>query len=290
MLVGGALALFVALNVLFYSSFFTNWSGVSGAVEALAVWKKTGTSDFHSKPFYTYFEWLWKEEAPILILAVAGAAAALFVRRKNRFAVFAGAWAFGTLAAYSLIPYKTPWLAINFVIPMAIVGGYAAQLISDRASSANGQSFGRYLPALVLVGLALAVCAYQTLAINFRHYDDDTYPYVYSHTQRGAHEMLAEVERIAGRAGKPGKAGVAVTSPDYWPLPWYFRENPHVGYESKVGTYYDPKSTLVVIGKEDQLPQLQSVLAGSYRRVGGVYPLRPGVRLVLFARSDLIAP
>ncbi len=208
-----------------------------------------------------------------------------------------------------------PWVAADryLVEPVRLSGGYAVSLTTEQLvavllillltfTNTLGLKTGKLiqntftftktaaLAALVLVGLALAVCAYQTLAINFRHYDDDTYPYVYSHTQRGAHEMLAEVERIAGRAGKPGKPGVAVTSPDYWPLPWYFRDNPHVGYESNVGTYYDPKSTLVVIGKEDQLPQLQSVLAGSYRRVGGVYPLRPGVRLVLFARSDLIAP
>jgi predicted membrane-bound mannosyltransferase len=139
-------------------------------------------------------------------------------------------------------------------------------------------------------GLAVSVCLYQAVVINFQKYDDDGYPYVYSHTQRETHQLLAEVERIAERAGKPGRAGVSVTSPDYWPLPWYFRENPHVGYESKVGTSYDPKSTLVVIGREDQLPTLQRVLAQGYGRVGGVYPLRPGVKLVLFARTDLIAP
>jgi uncharacterized protein (TIGR03663 family) len=289
LLVGGALALFVGINVLFYSSFFTNWPGVGGAVEALAVWKKTGTSDFHSKPFHTYLTWLWQEEAPILILATAGAAAALFERRVNRFAVFAGAWAFGTLAAYSLIPYKTPWLAINFIIPMAVIGGYALQLLTGRTAPSVGAR-GRHVAALALGALALGVCLYQSVVINFRKYDDDTYPYVYSHTQREAHQLLAEVERIAGRAGKPGKAGISVTSRDYWPLPWYFRDNTHVGYEGKVSTYYDPQSTLVVIGNESQLPELQRVLADGYRRVGGVYPLRPGVRLVLFARRDLIAP
>ncbi len=284
LLVGMALALFVWLNILFYSSFTNNWPGVQHAVDALAVWKQTGTSDFHSKPFYTYLTWLWQEEAPILILGTVGAAAALFERRKNRFAVFAGAWAFGTLAAYSLIPYKTPWLAINFVVPMAIVGGYALQLLARRfAPTKNWVG-----PSLVVGGLAVAVCLYQAVVINFQKYDDDTYPYVYSHTQREAHRMLAEVERIAARAGKPGKAGISVTSRDYWPLPWYFRENTNVGYEGKVAARYDPQTTLVVIGNESQLPELQRTLADEYRRVGDVFPLRPGVRLVLFARRDLV--
>jgi uncharacterized protein (TIGR03663 family) len=288
-LVLGALAFFAIINVIFYSSFFTHWKGVSGAVESLAIWKKTGTSDFHSKPFYTYLQWLLKEEAPILILAAVGATDALFERRKNRLAIFAAAWGFGTLAAYSLIPYKTPWLALNFVVPMAIAAGYAVQVFDGRTTRANGA--GRlHAPALAVCGLALAVCLYQAVVLNFRQYDNDTYPYVYSHTQRETHQMLAEIERISERAGKPGKAGIGVTSQDYWPLPWYFRDNPHVGYEGKVSSYYDPKSTLVVIGNESQLPQLEPVLAESYRRVGGVYPLRPGVRLVLFARRDLVEP
>jgi uncharacterized protein (TIGR03663 family) len=285
-LVFSALALFVWVNVLFYSSFTSNWPGVEAAVDALAVWKGTGTSDFHSKPFYTYLTWLWQEEAPILILGTAGAAAALFDRRRNRFAVFAGAWGFGTLAAYSLIPYKTPWLAINFVVPMAIVGGYAVQSLARRFAPPKKW----VVPTLAAGGLAVAFSLYQALVINFQKYDDDSYPYVYSHTQREAHQMLAEVERISGRAGKPGKAGISVTSRDYWPLPWYFRDNPHVGYEGKVSTHYDPQSTLVVIGNESQLPELQRVLADDYRQVGGLYPLRPGVRLVLFARRDLTAP
>ncbi|MCA1635911.1 MAG: TIGR03663 family protein [Acidobacteria bacterium] len=372
LLICGALALFVFINVIFYSSFFTYRQGLGGAIDALAVWKKTGTSDFHGKPSHTYLNWLWQEEAPILMLGAVGSAVALFERRKNRFAVFAGAWAFGLLLAYMLIPYKTPWLMLSFVVPLAVIAGYAVQTLSrlpaQRLSvmlllavvgglllsmvggyalpTAGVQEWftkqyavlgvgnvgghtalvvgfvlvltalGAYFvwasggtargggttaargawsdraraSALVVGGLAVAVCLYQTVVLNFLQYDNDTYPYVYSHTQREAKQMLEEVERISERAGKPGKAGIGVTSQDYWPLPWYFRDNPHVGYEGKVSSYYDPKSTLVVIGNESQLPQLQRVLAESYRQVGGVYPLRPGVRLVLFARRDLVEP
>jgi hypothetical protein len=27
------------------------------------------------------------------------------------------------IAAYSLIPYKTPWLMLNFVVPLALIAG-----------------------------------------------------------------------------------------------------------------------------------------------------------------------
>jgi predicted membrane-bound mannosyltransferase len=144
----------------------------------------------------------------------------------------------------------------------------------------------RWRFALLPAGLALAVGLYQTLVVNFREYDNDRYPYVYSQTQRQFLDLVREVERVGERAGTK-EPGFATASPDYWPLPWYFRDDSHAGYEGHLSSYYDPKSTLAVIGKEDQLPQLERVLAADYARVGDLYPLRPGVNLVLYARRDL---
>ncbi|PYS81137.1 MAG: hypothetical protein DMF67_17880 [Acidobacteria bacterium] len=286
--VAGAFALFAFIWILFYSSFFTYWKGVFwDSFEAFRVWKQTGMSEFHSKPLDTYVRWLWQEEAPILLLAVAGACVALFERRRNRFAVFAGAWAFGLLAAYSLISYKTPWLVLSFVVPLAVVAGYAVQAFDNWVGGARRW----HSPALAIVAVAIAVCTYQAVVVNFREYDNDRYIYVYSHTQRQALDMLKEVERASARAGAR-EPGIIVASPEYWPLPWYFRDNSHVGYLGNVSTYYDPQSTLMVIGrksdnpKEDQYGQLRAVLAASYVEAG-TYPLRPGVTLVLFERRDL---
>jgi len=356
------LALFVLVNVIFYSSFFTHGKGVDDAVEALKVWAKTGTSDFHKKSVHTYVGWLWQEEAPILILAAVGAAAALFTRGKNRFAIFAGAWAFGMLAAYSLIPYKTPWLVLSFVVPMCIIGGYGVQALSRLAAAESGflwlgiyiasavaggalvtwlgeetrlagpsaafgvgpaaihallvvllvaalTAFGLYLArayevrgaslrrtaagALAVAGLACAVAAYQAWVVNFREYDNDRYPYVYSHSQREMLALVAEVERLAERTGRGREAGVSVASPEYWPLPWYLRDYKGVGYHNQVLADYDPQTAPIVIGresdipKEDQMDKLRAALGPEYQYVG-TYALRPGVRLALFARRDLV--
>ena len=285
LVVAGALALFAFLWMLFYSSFFTYSKGVFwDSFKAFDIWSKTGMSAFHEKPAHTYVKWLYEEEAPILLLASAGAVLALFERRKNRFAVFACAWAFGLLAAYSLISYKTPWLVLSFVVPMCIAGGYFLQGLVRR---------GRVwtMAASALACAAVAVCLYQTVVLNFLHYDDDSYPYVYSHTRREAVEMIREVERAGERAGVK-EPGVSVVSPEYWPLPWYFRDNTRVGYTSSVGSYYDPQTTLVVIGRksdtasEDQSAKLRAVLGSAYVEAG-VYSLRPGVELILFERRDI---
>src|SRR5205085_9710142 len=90
-----ALCLFTFINLVYYSSFFTNPPGVyDGFIETFKKWTETGTSDFHRHPFHTYLSWLGQEEAPLLFLGALGAMIAVW-RGRNRFAVFAGAWAFG---------------------------------------------------------------------------------------------------------------------------------------------------------------------------------------------------
>ncbi|MET0648514.1 MAG: flippase activity-associated protein Agl23 [Pyrinomonadaceae bacterium] len=280
----GAAALFAFIWVAFYSSFFTHWKGAFwDSFEAFVRWKKTGMSAFHGKPWYTYIGWLMQEDVAVLVLGTAGAAVALFERRRNRFVVFAAAWGFGLLAAYSIISYKTPWLVLNFLVPLALAAGYFVQTFGAWATRAPGKS---WQAASALAALACVFSLQHAYVINFRDYDDDKYPYVYSQTRREFHDLVREIERVGERAGTK-EPGFATASPEYWPMPWYTRNNPNAGYSGVLDSYYDPLRTLAVVGREDQLPQLQRVLGATYTRVGTIYPLRPGVNLVLFARSDL---
>ncbi|HKQ51063.1 MAG TPA: flippase activity-associated protein Agl23 [Pyrinomonadaceae bacterium] len=272
---GLALVLFLFVNVLFYSSFFTNWKGVNGAIESLQIWAKTGTKE-HGHPWYTYLDWLWQEEAPLLILGTAGAVLALIFRR--RFALFAGAWAFGILAAYSLIPYKTPWLMINFTVPLAVVGGYAVQAIYDLSMEWTAR-----VAAAAVALAALTICGVQLVRLNFQHYDDDKYPYVYAHTYREFLPLVSEIDELAQRAGSGRETGITVTAPEYWPLPWYLRDYDRVGFFGRMTETQEP----LVLGSEDQEAELAEALGDRYARAGS-YPLRPGVTLVLFARRDLL--
>lgn len=284
LLAWGSVALFLSISIVFYSSFFTNWRGLGDAFRALTLWPDTGTGEHYARPLITYLNWIAQEEAPALILAFAGALVALFRKPVNRFTVFAGAWAFGMFLAYSLIPYKTPWLMLNFIVPMGIVAGYAVQALLTR---------GRGIP-VAAAGLAAAVGLYQSVVLNFREYDNDRYPYVYSQTSRETMDLLAAIDRMAHRAGTP-QIPVTIASPEHWPLPWYFRDNPRVGYTGTVSERYEPNSAPVVIGRQstdpglDQVERLRSVLGSGYREVG-VYKLRPGVNLTLFARRDLTEP
>ncbi len=280
----GAVALFAFVWVVFYSSFLTHWKGAFwDSFKTFALWEKTGMSAFHAKPRSTYVQWLMQEDKAVLVLGGLGAAVALFERRLNRFAVFAAAWGFGLLVAYSLISYKTPWLVLNFVVPLAVAGGYGVQAFGAWVSRVPAKG---WRAAAAVAAFAAVSGLYHTLVINFRDYDDDKHPYVYSQTRREFHDLVHEIERVGERAGTK-QPGFSTASPEYWPSPWYFRDNPNAGYEGQLSSSYDPRKTLAIIGRVDQVPQLERVAGDAYTRVGDTYPLRPGVDLVLFVRRDL---
>ena len=268
-----AFAIFVFVNVLFYSSFFTNAKGVGDSLQTYMIWAHTGKKE-HVHGLAQHLKWLSEIESPALMLGMVGAFLAV-VRGNNRFALFAAQWGFGLLVAYSIVPYKTPWLVLNFIIPLAVAGGYAINEFYDWDK--------RELRFVVLViVVATAVSGYQMVDLNLYHYDDEKYVYVYGHTYRAFLPMVDEIERIGQKTGLNKDLDVAVLSPDYWPLPWYLRDYNRVGYYGQVT---ETNSSLVIIN-ESQEVDLAETLEGRYRRVGS-YPLRPGVVLVLYARQDL---
>lgn len=292
-----ALALFIGagiflfLNIALYSSFFSNVSGVADSLKTFAIWTETGKSDFHRKGFTTYLGWLWQEEAALLALGALGACFAVWrARRKDRFPLFAAAWAFGILAAYSLVPYKTPWLALNFIVPLAITSGYAIDVIGRRrlaspSAIAPREHYVNFTLAAALMAASLALGAYQSVTLNFLRYDDDRYPYVYAHTMRDTHRLTERVAELVERAGTGNETRIAILSPEYWPLPWYFREyDPNAAFH---GRMIVPTNEHILILREDQARESEASLGDRYRRVGA-YTLRPGVNLVLYAQRELM--
>jgi uncharacterized protein (TIGR03663 family) len=269
-----AVLVFVAVSVVFYSSWFTNWQGVPDALSAFAVWRDTGQR-VHVERWYAYLAWLTQAEAPLLLLGLAAAIVMLW-RRDSGFAVFVALWTCGTITAYSLIPYKTPWLVLNMIVPLALCSGYLAERLRGHARSSRGAS------VLALAGAAIGIILVaQSIILNFARYDDDRHPYVYVHTQREVLTLIGDIEAVSQRAPTP--VTIAVTSRDQFPLSWYLRSY-RVGYYGTTVATGDP----IVVGSVQQERTLRQLLGPAYVRVGR-YPLRPGVRLVLFVRRDWVA-
>ena len=61
-------------------------------------------------------------DLPILVLGVVGGVI-VAIRADHRLWVMIGLWAAGITAAYSLTQYKTPWIVINMLLPLALLAG-----------------------------------------------------------------------------------------------------------------------------------------------------------------------
>ena len=268
--VAAAALAFVIVWVLLFSSFFTNYpAGVLDSFRSLTIWTQTSGATQVSEPL-TYLGWMAREELPIFAFGLAGA---VFVawEARSRFAIVTSAWAIGLFLAYSLIGYKTPWLMLNWVVPFALVGGYAL----GRAWGARRALIHAGAPVALAVGLAFSGAQAGLLA--FRDYDNDANAYVYVPTKRDVLTLVDWIRAEDAKLGTGGQVGVVIMSPDYWPLPWYLRDDTKAGF---YGAVVDVAAPIQIV-RADQVPSLPAGFDGRYERVGQ-YTLRGGVDLVVY--------
>jgi uncharacterized protein (TIGR03663 family) len=272
-----AVSLFVVVSGVLYSSFLTNFpKGIYDAVRTFKIWSGTAVSA-NQHVWYAYLQWLAKEEPLILVLGTMGAILALF-RACSRFAVFVGLWWIGLLLAYSTLAYKTPWLTLNMIVPLAISAGIGIEEIYR--SRRDRFRFNRIDWTMAGLALILVIPGMEAVTLNFYQYDDPRHPYVYAQTQRGFLRLINDIETIARRQATDENTTMSVTSREYWPLPWYLRNYRNVGYPG----HMIATQAAIVIGSVEQERQLFLQLGRPYRRVDS-YPLRPGLKLVLFVRD-----
>jgi uncharacterized protein (TIGR03663 family) len=269
-----ATSVFLATWIVLFSSFFTNFpQGLLASLESLAIWTRTGQAA-HVQPFLTYLEGMLTLEPTILLLAVTGTA--IFLLRGERgLIVFIALWGFGTALAYSLIPYKTPWLALNFIVPLAIVAGYGVTALVESGNRL------RLVGALALA-LGLVVSTSLAMSLALEEYDHEEHFYVYAQTNRSTKQLVAEIDRVAGVLGSGAETGVVVTAREYWPLPWYLRNYNRVGFYGQMVQVDEP----LLVVRTDQIEELSDDQRARYRP-GPTFILRPGVELVVFYREDV---
>lgn len=294
MALGVAALVYIAL----FSSFFTNWTGVSDSFLAYSGFVRKGTTGGnHVQAFHHYFQVLffwkgergrWWGEGLILILALIGLAAGVTGRglgSGNK--VFVRFFAIYTVAItliYSLIPYKTPWCAITFLQAMIVLAGIGAAALVRAA---------RGTPAKVALVMVIAVAAvnlgWQARSLNFKYFAEVENPYAYVHTSKDFLNLVKRVDELAKVSLKKKDMLVTVVvSPesvhDMWPLPWYLRRYSQVGYFS-TGDVPTNLNAEVTISSGDMA---EAVMVAYGPGLGmSMFSLRPNVFLTLVVRPDL---
>jgi predicted membrane-bound mannosyltransferase len=149
----------------------------------------------------------------------------------------------------------------------------------------------------VLVVAAAAHLAFLAYRANFVYYADSRNPYVYAHPTEEIFTAVNTVRDYAATVGlgqSPAKRlQIAVPGQDYWPLPWYLRDLPYVGYTSEVPTDVGPMILVSDTLESALARRLYEETPREQRRMylylfDEPYYLwaRPGVKLVGFVRKD----
>ena len=261
---------------LLYSSFGTHWAGLRDALSvylhALLRFGAEAPPTGHEKPWDYYLQLLgWSRSGGLLwhqaglsLLALAGVAVA--TRRRDPLLRGVALYGLLILAAFSAFPYKTPWHAIHFTAPAALLAALALDTLACRRAGVI-----LAVTAALLVGISLAQ---QTRLTAFQRPADGRNPWAYVHSSRDVLKFRPLAE--AARAVQPG-APIRVISEEYWPLPWYLRGLPDVGYWTEAPT---DCSGALVIASVTQAETVRARLGRPARE--SFVGLRPGFLCVVF--------
>ena len=218
----------------------------------------------HAKPWCYYLALMARgwSGPPLLFAAAVGARRAWRAGGGWRaWAVFAGL----LLALHAAIPYKTPWLALMQLLPIYVLAGLALA----------------WRPAVGAAALALLLAGFWHDARRpvWRDPAGEFNPFAYAHTTE---DLLRLPETIAAWQQKHGRDPViAVIADDPWPLPWYLRALPRVGYW-RPGQ--DPGAADLYVTDTAPADALMPRLEG---RIPDYYGVRPGALLVLWIEKPI---
>ena len=223
-------AVFLLLSLMLFTWFGTNWRALTVLPHVVPSFLARAAGEGHQKPFWYFAQLLaggWSGKL-ILALAVIGFAQTVRKRRPSPFA-FLAFYALFLAVLYSAIPYKTPWLALNLWLPVALFAGLGlASFWRIPASPLFLRIAMRAVSILLAVTAALFI-AHDTSQRVFLHPADETNPYAYAHTSEDLLNLPAMIETVA-RQNAIASPRIAVIAADPWPLPWYLRHYSAVGF------------------------------------------------------------
>lgn len=201
--------------------------------------------------------------------------------REQRFSRFLSVYAVLLLLVYSLIPYKTPWCMLSFLHALIVLAGVGAQSLFRLCRPV----WGRVAIAVVLAG-AVAHLGVQARRATGRYRADPRNPYVYAHTSTDFMKLVRRIEDVQAchDAGRSLSIHVIAPADEQWPLPFYLRRYPNVGFwPNPDGAVSDTPP--VVIASLQFEEAVRERLGNAY--MTEFYGLRPEVLLSLWIRRDL---
>ncbi len=262
-----AAAVCAATVFLFFSNFGSHPAHALDLLAAVHQQVGRGLGHEHAHPWWTYLRWAFAPTSiglPWSGWLIAGfAAVGIWSGRSHPFARRLGLWALLIFFLQSALPYKTPWLMLAFLLPLALLAGFGA--------AAAWRALPSRSVALAAAAVVAALLGTETYARCQRHAVDPANPLAYSPSSPDLTRLQRDLDTLAAGSPEGRDLLVQVISKDYWPLPWTLRRFPRTGYwpEPQVGV--QPGAVLVGPEAINHFPFLPTK----------PYELRPGVWIFL---------
>lgn len=240
-LIGGGCA--VLISTVLFSSFFTNMSGPLESILAFKGYfaRGSGVDTDHVQPWNYYLRMLtlyrfdgglkWSEG---LIFGLGLWGCIPILRKKVPahcdlgFARFLLFYTLLLTLAYSVISYKTPWCILSFLHGWILLAAIGIAAIFE----ATQRSWKQRLLFLLLLLIPVATTYRLADRTVFRFAADYRNPYVYAHTSPDFKNLVQRIEDLAAVSPKGHELFIQVVADpkQTWPLPFYLRQFPNVGY------------------------------------------------------------
>jgi uncharacterized protein (TIGR03663 family) len=272
-----AAAGFLLVTVMLFTWFGSDWTGLIALLQAAPhVFARAG-GEGHQKPFWYFAQLLTADWSGRIIIASACIGIFQLIKKHDSrpFGFLAFYFLF-IVFIYSLIPYKTPWLALNFWMPIALFSGLAVDSllrIPAKYPAVRNALRAFYLVTAALVAVLIARNTRQRV---FLHPADEANAYAYAHTSEDLLGLPAEIDRLA-RQNAITEPRIAVIASDPWPLPWYLRKYSQVGFWQPGQS---PEKADFYITSTEVAEQYQVQLNGFRPEFFGA---RPGVLILLWS-------
>jgi len=310
----GFLSLLTAgfISILFYSAFFSDASGPLNSVVAYQhhVARGLGNREFeahstsgiaHAKPFHYYLSTLIGNysqklsstfkailhnsparpitEIFLLLLPFLGFCNLPKPSKERHVFVAAFLFSISQLLIYSIIPYKTPWCMLSFMLGFMFLGALSIKF------ALNNSSRPSHLLCLLISLLFCVDLSRQAYLINTEEFCvTDKNPYAYVQPYFDVENLSQRIEKISMLTAQYHDMPIHFLTPDYWPMPWYLKAFHNIGYwEQRLPEFKLSQLPIVITtpDREELIQTLKPTHTSEYRG------RMPGYSWLVFYRNDL---
>ncbi len=279
---------------LLFTALFTYMPGIGDGIwQGLYYWLQQQQQARGGQPWYYYLMLIPLYEQIGLVFAIVGIVRSLL--RPSYIRLFLVYWFIGNICIYSWAGEKMPWLMIHLTMPMMLLAALGLEpavtllwnvvkaRVAEKKVSVNQvalpltpvvqlqKPYSRFaiagaITTVVLAGLLLLPTLQNMYQVTYVHYADAPHEMmIYVQTSTDINIVMNKIELLDKQHyGGSHTIPIGITDFATWPFAWYMRDYTSVCYRFPTGCPDTAKNVAVIIGGEEDLPNLQNQYSSAY--------------------------